>query len=77
MSGDLANTVSAVCSNAVSVSLLSVADGDDALRITVPGEVVDATAHNGVLSLSDSFANAIPHSHYTSSVATGNIESGW
>ena len=50
MSGDLANGVATVGGDAMAEALLPVADGDDALRIPVPGDIVDPTRDDPILA---------------------------
>lgn len=50
VAGDLTNTVAAVCSDAVSEALFAITDGNDALRVTVPGNVVDTAGDNVVFT---------------------------
>ena len=66
MPTDLADAVSRVCGNAVTISLFSVSDSDDALAVAIPCDVVYATGDDRVLSFSDAAAigRAIPHSDY-------------
>ena len=50
MAGDLADGVAAVSGDAMAEALLPVADGDDALRIPVPGDIVDPTRDDAILA---------------------------
>jgi hypothetical protein len=76
MAVDLANGVSTIPGDTVSISLLAIADGNNALGVTVPGQIVDSTINNAVFTLGDSFTDAIPNSHNSSRVTTRNIETG-
>jgi len=76
MSHNLTDGVSTVPSNAMSVALLSIANGNDALGITVPGQVIDSTIDNAVVSLCNSVTNAVPDSDYTTGITTGDIKTG-
>lgn len=58
---DLSNSISTVPSNAVAVALLSIADRDDALGITIPGKIIDAAVDNTVFTLGDSIADTVPN----------------
>lgn len=75
MAVDLSDGVSTVPGDAVSKSLLSITDGNNALRIAVPGQVVDAAIDNAVFPLGDALADTIPYSHSTGGITTGDIES--
>ncbi|KAL1962216.1 hypothetical protein VTN77DRAFT_9937 [Rasamsonia byssochlamydoides] len=77
MSIDFTNTVSAVCGEAVSISLFAITNGNDTLRITIPRKVIDATTDNGVLALGNPFSNAVPDSHGTCRIAASDVKSGW
>lgn len=57
---DFSDGVSAVPCDAMTVALLPVSDGDDALGVTVPGQVVDSTVDDTVLALCESLANTVP-----------------
>lgn len=61
----------------MSKSLLTVTNGNDALRIAVPGQVIDSAADNAVVALRDSFANTVPYFHDSRSITTCNVESRW
>jgi hypothetical protein len=50
MADDLTDRVAAVGRDAVTKALLAVADGDNALRVAVPGDVVDAAVDNVVFT---------------------------
>lgn len=76
MAVDLSNGVSTIPGNTVSISLLAVADSNNALGVAVPGQIVDSTINNAVFTLGDSLADTIPYSHDSSSVTTGNVETG-
>ncbi|KAJ5355375.1 uncharacterized protein N7496_012587 [Penicillium cataractarum] len=67
--------VSTVPGNAVSVALLSVTDSNDALRVTVPSQVIDPAVDNAVVALGNTLSNTVPHSHSTGSITASNIES--
>lgn len=77
MTGDLPDSVSTIPSDAMSKSLLTVTNGNDALRIAVPGQVVDSAADNVVFALRDSFANTVPYSYNSRSITTCNVEPRW
>ena len=51
MTRNLTNAVAAVGSDAVAEALFAVSDGDDTLRVAVPGNVVDTTSNDVVFSL--------------------------
>lgn len=74
MAVDLADCVSAVPRNAVAVSLLSVAHGDDTLRIPIPRKVVDAAVDDAVFAFGDSVPYAVPNTDQTRSIAAGNVK---
>ena len=76
MAVDLSNGVSTIPGNTVSISLLAIADGNNALGVTVPSQIVDSTINNAVFTLGDSLADTIPYSHDSSSITTCNVESG-
>jgi hypothetical protein len=50
MARDLADAVAAVCGDAVAEALLAIADCDDALRVAVPGDVVDPACDDVVVT---------------------------
>lgn len=52
MTTDLSNRVSGVCGETVPISLLPVTDGNDALAVSIPSEVVNPAGDDGVFSLS-------------------------
>lgn len=72
---DLSHAVAAVGGDAVAKALFAIADGDDALRVAVPGNVVDAAGDDVVLALGRALAGAVPHAHAARDVAAGHIES--
>lgn len=76
MSHNLTDCVSTVPSNAVSVALLSIANGNNTLRIAVPGQIIDSTIDNAVVALCDSVTNTVPDSDYTACITTGDVEAG-
>jgi hypothetical protein len=60
----------------VPVSLFSISNGDNALRIAVPSNVVDSAINNAVFALCESIADTVPDSDYTTGIPTSDIESG-
>ena len=50
MTRDLADRIAAVGGDAMAKALLAVSDGDQTLRVTIPGYVVDAARDDVVLS---------------------------
>ena len=74
MAVDLSNGISTIPGNTVSISLLAIADSNNALGVAIPGQIVDSTINNAVFTLGDSFTDTIPYSHDSSSVATCNVE---
>lgn len=76
MAVDLSNGVSTVPSNTVSISLLAIANSNNALGVSIPGQIVDSTINNAVFTFSDSLADTVPYSHDSSSVTTCNVETG-
>jgi len=60
----------------VSVALLSITNGNDTLGIAVPGQVINSTIDNAVVALCDSVTNTVPDSDYTTSITTGDVETG-
>lgn len=76
VSHNLTDGVSTVPSNAVSVALLSITNGNDTLGIAVPGQVINSTIDNAVVALCDSVTNTVPDSDYTTSITTGDVETG-
>ena len=76
MAVDLPNGISTIPSDTVSKSLLTIADSNNALGVTVPGQIVDTTIDNAIFTLGDSVTDTIPYSHYSSSVTTCNVEAG-
>jgi hypothetical protein len=71
---DLAHAVAAVGGDAVAEALLAVADGDDALRVAVPGNVVDAAGDDVVVALGRALARAVPHLDGARDISTGDVE---
>lgn len=74
VSHNLTNGVSAVPGNAVSVALLSIADGNNTLGIAVPGQIIDSTIDNAIVALCDSVTNTVPDSDYTAGITTSDVE---
>lgn len=71
---DLAHAVAAVCGDAVAEALLAVTYGNDALRVAVPGQVVDAAGDDGVFALCCTLAGAVPYPDHARHISAGDIE---
>lgn len=56
--------------------LLSVANGDDALAVSVPSEIIDAAADDGVFALGGAFTYAVPNADGTRGITAGDIVAG-
>ena len=76
MSTDLPHRVPTISRDTVSEFLLAVADGYDALAVSVPGEIIDAAADDWVLALGSASANAVPDADSARGVAAGDIVAG-
>lgn len=76
MPTDFAHRIPTISRDAVAELLLAVADGYDALAVTVPGEIVDAAADDGILALGRAFANAVPDANGAGDVAAGDVVAG-
>lgn len=74
MARDLADAVAAVGGDAVAEALAAVADGDDALRVAVPGDVVDAARDDVVLALCVDGLDGIPDADGARDVARRDVE---
>lgn len=75
MAGDFTDSISTVPGYAVSISLLPVSHGNDALGITIPGKIINAAIDNTVFALGDTFSDTIPDSHNSGRITAGNVES--
>lgn len=74
---DLANGVPTIPCNAMSISLLSVTNSDDALRIAIPGKIVNSAIDDAVFTLGDTITDAVPDSYYTASITASDVETRW
>ncbi|KAG9954501.1 tricorn protease domain 2-containing protein, partial [Aureobasidium melanogenum] len=71
---DLSHAVSAVGCDAVAEALFTVSHSDDALRISVPSDVIDSASNDMIFSLGCALTLAIPHTHGTGHITTGYVE---
>lgn len=69
MSADLADAVPTIGCETVAVSLAPVTHGDYSLGITVPGDVVDAPADDGVFAFGVNRFDSVPDSDFARDVA--------
>lgn len=76
VSRDLADAVPTVGRNAVAEPLASVPNGDDALGVAVPGNIVDATRNDVVLALGVDGLDGVPDADGTGDVSRGDVEAG-
>ena len=76
MAADFADAVPGVSGDAVAEALFAVADGDYALGVPVPGDVVDGARDDVVLPLGGAFACAVPDANTTAAVAASDVEAG-
>lgn len=60
----------------MTVFLLAIADCYDPCRVTIPGQIIDSTANDVILSFRGPFANTIPYTDRTRDIAAGNIVAG-
>lgn len=60
----------------MTVLLLSVANGYDSCRISIPGYVVDPAAYDVILTFGGSFASAVPYTDCTRNIAACNVVAG-
>lgn len=74
VAADLADAVARVGRDAGAEALAAVADGNDALRVAVPGDVVDAAADDVVLALGVDSLEGVPDAHGARDVARGYVE---
>lgn len=74
VSEDLAHGVSTISRDATSKLLAAVTDGNDALGLAIPGDVIEATADDAVLSSCVADVLRLPHLQHTGGIATGNLE---
>lgn len=56
---------------------LPIADGYDALAVSIPGQIVDAAADDWVFTLGGTFTDAVPDADSTGDITAGNIVAGW
>lgn len=75
MSRDLSHAVPTICRYAVAESLFSIPNCDDALRVTIPGQIIDAPC-NLVDAFCCSFSYTIPYSDVTHNITARNIVTG-
>lgn len=76
MTTDFPYSIPTIGRDAVSEFLLSVADGYDALAVSIPGQIVDAAADDWVFTLGAAFADAVPDADGTGYVTAGDIVAG-
>lgn len=76
MSRYLSNCVAAVCGNTVTKALATVADGNDALGVTIPANVVDATRDDMVFAFCIDGLDGVPDADSTSDVTGSDVEAG-
>lgn len=74
MACDLAYTVTAVGGDAVAEALAAIADSDDALRVAVPGNVVDAAGNDVVLALGVDGLNGVPDTNGAGDITGSDVE---
>lgn len=76
VAGDFADGVAAVRGDAVAETLLAFSDRDDALRVSVPGNVVDSSRDDLVFACAT--ITLIPRLQYTQQLCNGaSWSSGW
>lgn len=73
MSGNLSNSIPAICSDAMAEPLLSIANSDDPLAIAIPSKVIYPPRDNGELPFRSSFALAIPNPYRSRHIPGSNI----
>jgi hypothetical protein len=77
MTVDFTDSISTIPGEEVTVSLSSVSYGDDALRITVPCDVIDSTVDNRIVAFCKAFSYTVPDLYGTCNISTSNIEARW
>lgn len=70
---DLADAVARVGGDAGAEALTAVADGNEALRVAIPGDVVDAAADDVVLALGVDGLEGVPDAHGAGGVAGRDV----
>jgi len=74
LSRDLANTVAAVPCDTMAEPLPAISNSDDALAVTVPGNVVDPSGDDLVLAFCGTFPYTIPDLDVARSISACNVE---
>jgi len=76
VSADLAYAVAGVRRDAMPESLFPISNSDDALAVSIPRYVVDATGDDVVLSFGCLRALCVPHSNTAADIARCYVEAG-
>jgi len=75
VSTDLTTAVSTVCSDTMSKSFSAIANSNDALRVSIPGDIVDSASNDGIFSFCSPFTDGVPYSYCARHISTSNVVS--
>ena len=68
--------VPAVSCDTVAEPFFAVAHSNDALRVSIPGQVIDSTGNDVIFSFGGTFACTIPNPYGARNISTSDIETG-
>ena len=72
---DLTTAVSTVCSDTMSKPFSAVSNSNYALRVSIPGDIVDSASNDGIFTFCSPFAYSVPYSYCARHISTSNIVS--
>jgi hypothetical protein len=75
--GDCIDLSAVVCSDAVPEAFSAITDSDYALRVSIPGDVIDTASDDTVFSFCSPFAYSIPYSYCARHISASNIVTAW